>query len=126
MKERTMTRDTMHGERSDPATSLGWFLLGAVAGAAAALVLTPRTGRQTRELLAERADEVARLAQERAGELARTAQRLASEARGQTSEILDRSRDVLEQQAQRLKGAFEAGREAMREEMQQGEPLPRS
>ena len=117
-----MARQTMDDAR-DPATALGWFLLGAVAGAAAALVLTPRSGRETRELLAERADEVARLAPERAGELARTAQRLAHEARGHTSEILDRSRDVLEQQAQRLKGAFEAGREAMREEMQQGEPL---
>ena len=118
-----MGRDTMDGEPRDPATALGWFLLGAVAGAAAALVLTPRSGKETRELLAERADEVARLAQERASELARTAQRLAHEARGHTSEILDRSRDVLEQQAQRLKGAFEAGREAMQEEMKQGEPL---
>ena len=107
-----MVRDTMDAEHRDPATALGWFLLGAVAGAAAALVLTPRSGKETREILAERADE-----------LARTAQRLAHEAKGQTSEILDRSRDVLEQQAQRLKGAFEAGREAMREEMQQGAPL---
>ncbi|HET7876738.1 MAG TPA: YtxH domain-containing protein, partial [Methylomirabilota bacterium] len=44
----------MSDERgSDAAGYLGWFFLGAIAGAAAALVLAPKTGRETRELLAE-------------------------------------------------------------------------
>ena len=38
---------------SDAAGYLGWFFLGAIAGAAAAVLLTPKTGRETRELLAE-------------------------------------------------------------------------
>ena len=39
---------------NDAAGYLGWFFLGAIAGAAAAVLLTPKTGRETRELLAER------------------------------------------------------------------------
>ena len=37
-------------ERSDTAGYLGWFFLGAAVGAAAALLLTPKTGAETREL----------------------------------------------------------------------------
>ena len=37
---------------SDAAGYLGWFFLGAIAGAATAILLTPKTGKETRELLA--------------------------------------------------------------------------
>jgi len=82
---------------------LAWFLLGAALGAAAALLTTPRTGRETRELLGERGGDVARRAQEWAGENA--------------AEWLDKSRELFEEQTQRLLDAFEAGKEAMREEI---------
>ena len=59
----------MTNERgSDAAGYLGWFFLGSIAGAAAALLLAPRTGRETRELLAERGSELLKKAQEKAGE----------------------------------------------------------
>ncbi len=86
--------------------ALGWFLLGAIVGAAAAVLTAPRTGRQTRELLAERGGEVAKRAQAWAGE-----------AQTQAGEWLDKSRELFEEQTQRLISAFEAGKEAMREEI---------
>ena len=91
--------------------TLGWFLFGALLGGLTALLLTPRTGEENRELLGERS-----------GELARRAQQLATEAQGVAGEWLDKSRELFEEQTQRLMGAFEAGRDAMREEMRKTPP----
>jgi gas vesicle protein len=96
----------MSGDRNDAAGYLGWFLFGTAVGAAAALLLAPRAGRETRELLASRSGEVARKAQE-----------LAGDAQSQAGEWLDKSRELFEEQTQRLMSAFEAGKEAMREEI---------
>jgi gas vesicle protein len=104
----------MATERNDTVGYLGWFLLGGVIGAAAAVLLTPRTGRQTRDMLAEHG-----------GEFARRAQEFATEAQGRAGEWLDKSRELFEEQTQRLMTAFEAGRDAMREEMRRGPTPPR-
>jgi gas vesicle protein len=72
---------------------LGWFLFGATLGALTAFLLTPRTGEESREMLGERAGE-----------------------------WIDRGRELLEEQTQRLVSAFEAGRDAMREEMRKQPP----
>ena len=89
--------------------AVGWFLFGATLGGLTALLLTPRTGEENRELLGERG-----------GELARRAQQLATEAQGVAGEWLDKSRELFEEQTQRLMSAFEAGRDAMREEIRRG------
>jgi gas vesicle protein len=102
----------MATERNDTAGYLGWFFLGGVIGAAAALLLTPRTGQQTREMLVEQG-----------GEFARRAQEVATEAQGRAGEWLDKSRELFEEQTQRLMTAFEAGKDAMREETRKG-PIP--
>lgn len=104
----------MANDRNDTAGYLGWFFLGGVIGAAAALLLAPKAGRETRELIAERGGDVARKAQE-----------LANEAQGRAGEWLDKSRELFEEQTQRLMGAFEAGKDAMREEIRKGTPPPR-
>ena len=96
----------MADDRADPAGYLGWFFLGAALGAVAALLITPKTGRETRELLTEKGQEFARRAQD-----------LAAEAQGRAGDWLDKGRELFEEQAQRLASAFEAGRQAMREEM---------
>jgi gas vesicle protein len=88
---------------------MGWFFLGGIVGAAAALLLAPKTGRETRDLLLERGNEVARRAQE-----------LANDAQGQAGDWLDKSREVFEEQTQRVMSAFEAGKDAMREEIRKG------
>jgi len=99
--------ETMTDERgSDPAGYLGWFLLGSIAGAAVALLLAPKTGREAREFLAERSSELLKKAQETAGE-----------TQGRAGDLLDKGREYLEEQSQRLASAFEAGRAAMKEEM---------
>ena len=104
----------MSDQKSDAAGYLGWFFLGAVAGAAAALLLAPKSGQETRERLAERGGDVAKKAQE-----------LAAEAQGRAGEWIDKSRELFEEQTQRLMSAFEAGKDAMREEIRKGAAPPR-
>ncbi|HEV8475097.1 MAG TPA: YtxH domain-containing protein [Methylomirabilota bacterium] len=104
----------MADNRSDAAGYLGWFFLGGVVGAAAALLLAPKTGRETRDLLLERSNEVAR-----------RAQAMANDAQGRAGDWLDKSRELFEEQTQRLMGAFEAGKDAMREEIRKGNTPPR-
>jgi gas vesicle protein len=99
----------MASDRNDAAGYLGWFFLGGVIGAAAALLMAPKTGRETRELLAERGNEVAK-----------RAQAMANDAQGRAGEWFDKSRELFEEQTQRLMTAFEAGRDAMREEIRKG------
>ena len=96
----------MSSEKSDAGGYLGWFFLGAALGAVVTLLTTPRTGRETRDLLGLRGGDVAKRAQE-----------LAGEAQNQAGDWLDKSREMFEEQTQRLMTAFEAGKEAMREEI---------
>ena len=96
----------MSDGRSDSAGYLGWFLFGAVLGAAAAYLTAPRTGGETREMLAARGSDVAKRAQD-----------LAGEAQTQAGEWVDKTRELFEEQTQRLVTAFEAGKEAMRDEI---------
>jgi gas vesicle protein len=101
----------MANDRNDAAGYLGWFLLGGMIGAVAALLVAPKTGRETREILAERGNEVAKRAQE-----------MANDAQGRAGEWFDKSRELFEEQTQRLMTAFEAGKDAMRDEIRKTPP----
>lgn len=99
----------MAEERSsggDPAGYLGWFFLGAIMGAAAALLLTPKTGQEARELL-----------RERGGDFTKRAQGYAKDAQERAGELFDKGRELFEEQSERLMTAFEAGKDAMKEEV---------
>jgi len=97
----------MSDERGgDAAGYLGWFFLGAIAGAAAAILLTPKTGNEARELLTEHGQEWLKKAQE-----------AAEEAQEKAGDLFGKGREYLEEQRNRVIAAFEAGRSAMKEEM---------
>jgi gas vesicle protein len=98
----------MSDERAggDAAGYLGWFFLGALAGAAAALLLTPKTGKEARELLIEKGNELAQRAQESMGG-----------AQGRATELFEKGKEFIGEQTHRLTSAFEAGRDAMKDEM---------
>jgi gas vesicle protein len=96
----------MSKERGDGPGYFGWFMFGAAVGAVIAYLSTPRSGREARNLLSERG-----------GELAKRAQEWAGQAQQNAGEWLDKSREMFEEQTERLITAFEAGKEAMREEI---------
>ena len=97
--------------------ALGLLAVGAIIGAAAALLLAPKTGDETRELLREKGTDWAHQARERGSELAKRAQETMGDAQIRAQEYLGRSREVVEDTSAQLKAAFEAGRGAMREEI---------
>jgi gas vesicle protein len=88
------------------------FLLGALSGAALAILFAPRSGRETREMLGERLKETA----DRSRRLGEQALEKGREAAEDASGYVERQRDALEKRRDRLAAAVEAGRQAYREE----------
>jgi gas vesicle protein len=88
------------------------FLLGAVSGAALAILFAPRSGRETREMLGEKLRETA----DRSRRFGEQALEKGREAAEDASSYLDRQREVLEKRRDRLSTAVEAGRQAYRDE----------
>ena len=89
-----------------------WFLAGLGVGAVVGVLYAPRSGDETREVLISKARE----GQDRMRQQARR-------AREQANDWVDRGRDVLNQQKEQFRAAYEAGRQAYRETTTpEGEP----
>jgi gas vesicle protein len=82
-----------------------YFVLGAMIGAATALLLAPRTGEETRKLIASKAREGADIIGTRSKAVV-----------GKTSEYVERGKEIYQQQRDQLSAAIEAGKQAYREE----------
>lgn len=82
-----------------------FLMLGAMIGAAAALLLAPRSGAETRKMIATKAREQAEAVTSRTKAVA-----------GKASEFVDRGKEVLQQQRDQISAAFEAGKKVYREE----------
>ena len=81
-----------------------WFLAGLGVGAVVGVLYAPRSGDETRDVIRSKAQE----STERARQHARR-------AREQASGWMDRGRDVLNQQKEQFRSAYEAGRQAYNE-----------
>jgi gas vesicle protein len=81
-----------------------WFLAGLGIGAAVGVLYAPRSGSETREALRARAEEGRDYVRERA-----------RQAREQAAEWADRGRDLVNQQKEQFRSAYEAGRQAYHE-----------
>jgi gas vesicle protein len=84
--------------------SFGWFLAGLGLGAVVGVLYAPRSGSETRDALRARAEE--------GRDYMRTRAR---DARDQASEWVDRGREVVSQQKDQFRAAYEAGRQAYQE-----------
>lgn len=84
--------------------SFVWFLAGLGVGALAGVLYAPRAGSETRDTLRARAEEGRDYVKTRA-----------RDAREQASDWVDRGRDVVSQQKDQFRAAYEAGRQAYQE-----------
>lgn len=82
-----------------------YLMLGAMIGAATALLLAPRSGVETRRLLASKAREGVDLVSNRTRDVVE-----------KTSEFVERGKELLQQQRDSMSAAFDAGKQAYREE----------
>jgi gas vesicle protein len=81
-----------------------WFLAGLGVGALVGVLYAPRSGSETRDVLRARADEGREYVRSRA-----------RQAREQAADWVDRGRDVMSQQKEQFRSAFEAGKQAYHE-----------
>lgn len=102
----------MSDDRGSGGNTFLAFLLGALTGAAFALLYAPRSGRETREMLNEKLRESA----ERGKDLGEQAREKGRAFMDEASGYVDRGREVVEDRKGRLAAAFEAGRQAYKEE----------
>lgn len=92
-------------EESNSAEKVLFLMLGAMIGAAAALLIAPRSGIETRRLILSKAREGADVLANRTKNVA-----------GKTSDYVERGKELLHQQRDSLSAAFEAGKQAYLEE----------
>ncbi len=85
-------------------SSFVWFLAGLGVGAVAGILYAPRSGNETREALRARAEEGREYVRSRA-----------REAKEQAAQWADKGRDVVTQQKEQFRAAYEAGRQAYHE-----------
>jgi gas vesicle protein len=81
-----------------------WFLAGLGVGAVVGVLYAPHPGNETRDVLRTKAEEGREYVRGRA-----------RQAKEQASEWVDRGKDVLNQQKEQFRAAYEAGRQAYSE-----------
>jgi gas vesicle protein len=85
-------------------SGFGWFLAGLGIGAAIGMLYAPKSGQETREDLRRRAEDGRDYMVNRA-----------KEAREQANKLVDKGKEVVEQQKDQFRSAYEAGRQAYKD-----------
>lgn len=88
------------------------FVWGALLGAAAALLLAPKSGAETQQELKERARRLRERAEEKAGELQETFQDAFTQGRRQVEERYESAKRTVSHGRERAQQAIDAGRKA--------------
>jgi len=93
-----------------------YFLAGTGIGAALALLFAPKTGQQTRDLIAQRANESRDYISGKVSEGRQFFEEKSRKVGDDFGSIFDKGKDAVQRQKEQLTAAFEAGKAAYREE----------
>jgi gas vesicle protein len=93
-----------------------YFIAGAGIGAALGLLFAPKSGRETRDLIARTATEGRDYLNSKVGEGRQYLEDSKRKVTDDFSTFLDRSKEAVQRQKEQLSAAFEAGKAAYREE----------
>ena len=93
-----------------------YFLAGAGIGAVLALLFAPKSGRETRELIAQKATDGRDYLSGKVSEGRQYVENAGRKASDDFTSFVDRSKEALGRQKEQLTAAFEAGKAAYREE----------
>jgi gas vesicle protein len=99
-------------QRTSTSEYLTSFMVGGLIGAGVALLFAPRSGRETRELIGDRVRDGAARGRELKAELAEAGREVVDQA----SSFVERQRQSLQRQKDRVATAVDAGRDAYQEE----------
>lgn len=90
---------------NDGGSNFGFFLAGLGIGAILALLFAPKTGKETRDFISQKA-----------GESRDYVSRKSKELREQAEDLVEKGKDRLAREREKVTSAYEAGKQAYREE----------
>ena len=93
-----------------------YFLAGAGIGAVFALLFAPKSGRETRELIARTANDSRDFLTTKVNEGRQAVEDRSRRLGDDFTTFLDKSKEAVQRQKEQLSAAFEAGKSAYREE----------
>ena len=93
-----------------------YFLAGAGIGAVFALLFAPKSGRETREMIARTASDSRDFLSTKVNEGRQIVEERGRRLGDDFTSFLDKSKDAVQRQKEQLTAAFEAGKSAYREE----------
>ena len=80
------------------------FLVGGAIGAIAGILLAPKSGAETREMLGEMASDMAKKTDETVKDIQRRADNIVSDVQEKGEEIMDKIQELLNKQKENLEG----------------------
>lgn len=104
------------GDNSSGSDKVLFFLAGAGIGAVVALLLAPKSGRETRELIARTATDGREFLANKVTEGRQMVDDKRRKLGDDFTTFLDKSKEAVTRQKEQLTAAFEAGKAAYREE----------
>lgn len=98
------------------ASKMAYFLAGMGLGAVVALLFAPRSGKESRDYISQRAGEGREYLTQKAEEGREFVTTRSRELRTQAEQVVDKAKDVVSKQKDQLSAALEAGKQAYQEE----------